>query len=113
MIPKLSLVTFVENACVHGIESKTEPGWIFVRIYMTEKDIVFEVEDTGIGMNEEMRNNLLFKMNNASLELIKSGTGVGMTNACLRLKMMTDDKARFDLESEPGVGTTVFIAIPR
>ena len=52
-------------------------------------------------------------MNNASLELIKSGTGVGMTNACLRLKMMTDDKARFDLESEPGVGTTVFIAIPR
>ena len=113
MIPKLSLVTFVENACVHGIESKTEPGWIFVRIYMTEKDIVFEVEDTGIGMDEEMRNNLLFKMNNASLELIKSGTGVGMTNACLRLKMMTDDKARFDLESEPGVGTTVFIAIPR
>ena len=23
-VPKLTLVTFVENACVHGIENKTE-----------------------------------------------------------------------------------------
>ena len=113
MIPKLSLVTFVENACVHGIESKTEPGWIFVRIYSTEDDIIFEIEDTGIGMDEEMKENLLFKMNNASLELIKTGTGIGMTNACLRIKMMTDKKARFDLETEVGVGTTVFIAVPK
>lgn len=27
-IPKLTIVTFVENACVHGIEGKTTPGWI-------------------------------------------------------------------------------------
>lgn len=32
-IPKLTIVTFVENACVHGIESKASPGWIFVRAY--------------------------------------------------------------------------------
>lgn len=25
-IPKLTVVTFVENACVHGIESKSKPG---------------------------------------------------------------------------------------
>ena len=30
-IPKMTVVTFVENACVHGIEAKTAPGWIFVR----------------------------------------------------------------------------------
>ena len=76
------------------------------------KEMVFEIEDTGIGMDEEMRENLLFKMNNASLELIKTGRGVGMTNACLRLKIMTDNKARFDLETEQGVGTTVQITIP-
>ena len=113
MIPKLSIVTFVENACVHGIESKTEPGWIFVRIYNTETEVVFEIEDTGIGMDDEMRENLLFKMNNASLELIKTGSSVGMTNASLRLKMMSDGKARFDIETESGVGTTIFIAVPR
>lgn len=30
-IPRLTVVTFVENACVHGIESKTASCWIFVR----------------------------------------------------------------------------------
>ncbi len=112
MVPKLSIVTFIENACVHGIESKTEPGWIFVRIYKKKDKMFFEIEDTGIGMDEEMRENLLFKMNNASLELIKTGTGVGMTNASLRLKMMTNDMAKFDLETEPGVGTNIRIIIP-
>lgn len=28
-IPKLTLVTFVENACIHGVESKNTPSWIF------------------------------------------------------------------------------------
>jgi two-component system sensor histidine kinase YesM len=112
-IPKLSLVTFVENACVHGIESKTEPGWIFVRVYPRNEKIIIEVEDTGSGMDDEMKDNLLFKMNNASLDLLKTGKGVGMTNACLRLKMMTDNKAEFDIETEYGVGTNILITIPQ
>lgn len=112
MLPKLSIVTFIENACVHGIESKTEPGWIFVRIYKDDQNIFFEVEDTGIGMDEEMRENLLFKMNHASLELIKMGTGVGMTNASLRLKMMTKDTLKIEIETEMGVGTNIRIIIP-
>ena len=55
-IPKLTVVTFVENACIHGIENKTTRGWIFVRIYMEEKEsckaLCIEVEDTGTGMEE-------------------------------------------------------------
>jgi two-component system sensor histidine kinase YesM len=112
-LPKLSLVTFVENACVHGIESKTEPGWIFVRIYPDNDKVVIEVEDTGCGIDEEVRDILLFKMRNANIDLLKTGRGIGMTNACLRLKMLTDDKVTFDLESEVGVGTTVIITMPR
>ena len=52
-------------------------------------------------------------MNNASLDLLKTGKGVGMTNACLRLKMMTDNKAEFDIETEYGVGTNILITIPQ
>ncbi|MCR5101988.1 MAG: histidine kinase, partial [Butyrivibrio sp.] len=51
-IPKLSIVTFVENACVHGIEEKATNGWIFVRIYIEGQNVVIEIEDTGIGMDE-------------------------------------------------------------
>ncbi len=112
-LPKLSIVTFVENACVHGIESKTEPGWIFVRVYPDGDKVVIEVEDTGSGIDEEIRDILLFKMRNASIDLLKTGRGIGMTNACLRLKMLTGDRVTFDLESEIGVGTTVIITMPR
>lgn len=54
-VPKLTLVTFVENACVHGIESKASPGWIFVRVYEQNELICMEIEDTGNGMEEGKR----------------------------------------------------------
>ena len=42
-IPKLTIVTFVENACVHGIESKSSPGWIFVRIGRQGEGLEIEI----------------------------------------------------------------------
>ena len=51
-IPKLTIVTFVENACVHGIESKSSPGWIFVRIGRQGEGLEIEIEDNGSGMAE-------------------------------------------------------------
>ena len=47
-IPKLTIVTFVENACVHGIESKASPGWIFVRVYKREEQLCRCVEETDV-----------------------------------------------------------------
>lgn len=115
-IPKLTVVTFVENACIHGIESKTAQGWIFVRIYF-EKDserseLCIEIEDTGSGMEEEEQKRLLDTMQNASIERLKEKGRVGMVNACLRLKMVTENRVKFVLESEKGVGTMVQIRIP-
>lgn len=54
-IPKLTIVTFVENACVHGIESKASPGWIFVRVYKREEQLCIEIEDTGSGIEEQKK----------------------------------------------------------
>lgn len=111
-IPRLTVVTFVENACVHGIESKTTNGWIFVRVYKESKNLCIEIEDTGCGMDEDKMKELRSKMENASIELLKKKGRVGIVNACLRLKMITEEKVRFNLEGEKGVGTMVQIRIP-
>lgn len=111
-IPKLTVVTFVENACVHGIESKTAPGWIFVRIYVEDEMLCIEVEDTGDGLDEEEVAELNDCMQNVSIEKLKKKEGIGMMNACLRLKMVTENTVKFSLESEKGVGTMVQIRIP-
>jgi two-component system sensor histidine kinase YesM len=111
-IPKLTIVTFAENACIHGIESKTADGWIFVRVYSENNVFYIEIEDTGEGMEETFLKELKNKMDHASIDKLKDKKGVGILNACLRLKMATDNQVRFELESEAGISTMVTIKIP-
>ena len=111
-IPKLSLVTFVENACVHGIEDKATQCWIFVRVYQKQEELYMEIEDTGSGMPEAYLSILREKMEHASIEMLKQKGSVGMVNACLRLKMYTEERVKILLESEECVGTMVTISIP-
>lgn len=111
-IPKLTIVTFVENACVHGIESKASPGWIFVRAYKREEQLYIEIEDTGSGIEEQKLYQMQHDMQNADIEMLKNKKSVGMLNACLRLKMYTEDHVCFEIEGEEGVGTWITICIP-
>ncbi|MBR4430176.1 MAG: histidine kinase [Clostridiales bacterium] len=111
-IPKLTLVTFVENACVHGIESKSAQGWIFVRVNKKEDQLIIEVEDTGDGMEESDVDTLQQKMNGVTIDMVKEAKHVGILNACLRIKMMFNNRAKFAIESEKGIGMSVIITIP-
>lgn len=112
LIPKLTMVTFVENACVHGIESKSSQGWIFVRVNTDDEYLTIEVEDTGDGMDEEEAKLLQERMNSVTIDTIKKAKHVGILNACLRIKMLFKDQARFSIESEKGIGMSVIIKIP-
>ena len=111
-VPKLTIVTFVENACVHGMENKTSECWVFVRVHMKEKHLVIEVEDTGNGMSEEARNEIIEKSKTINLEDLKNAGSVGIYNALLRLKMTMSNEYKFDIESEEGIGTMIQIQIP-
>lgn len=112
-VPKLTLVTFVENACVHGIENRPGVGWIFLRGRHEKENrrIVFEIEDTGNGMEENVCREIQERMNNVNLGMIKESTHIGILNAALRLKMAEKERVRFTVESEENVGTIVTIVI--
>lgn len=111
-VPKITLVTFVENACIHGMEKKTSFCWIFVRISREFNELVLEVEDTGNGISEENRLKLLDEINNVNIKMLQENRSIGILNAALRLKMHTDNKCKFEVDSEPGAGTMVTIRIP-
>ena len=63
-------------------------------------------------MEEEKANILLERMTDANIDMLQSKGRVGIVNACLRLKMITNDEVHFELESEEGVGTLIQIQIP-
>lgn len=111
-IPKLTLVTFVENSCVHGVEKKSVPCWVGVSVYQKEEYLYLEIEDTGAGMEEEEVDKLMKIMRDGTMETLMTGDHIGIGNACLRLRMMTEGEAEFDLESEPEVGTFAMIRVP-
>jgi len=112
LIPKLTVVTFVENACVHGMENKTSECFVFLRVYKKNDNLVIEVEDTGNGMDEDKLIEIKQKSETVNIDDLKNVKHVGIYNALLRLKMTMGDDYRFDIESEEGIGTLIQIIIP-
>jgi two-component system, sensor histidine kinase YesM len=112
LIPSLVLVTFVENSCVHGLNREGHFGTIFVSVYEEDSFLYIEVEDTGIGMEEEQVKKLEKSLNEANIDDLQNSSSLGMLNACIRLKKYCGSQTRIILESEKLVGTCIIIKIP-
>lgn len=84
-----------------------------MRIFKKAGFMHIEVEDTGSGIDPDALEKMKSNMKNADIDMLKNGGRVGVINACLRIKMVTESKAVFDVDSEEGCGTTVMIKIPK
>ena len=94
------------------MENKTSSCYIFVRVTIEENELVLEVEDTGTGIPEDECRTLLEDIENVTMSTIEDRKSIGILNAALRLKMYTNGKVKFEIESERGVGTIVTIRLP-
>lgn len=108
LVPKMAFLPFVENACIHGIEPLKHGGMIEIRIDATEDELTFTVRDNGIGMDDKTVNKL-YRYLEAEETM---GERIGVQNAIYRTKIIYGEKIRFSLNSRPGEGTCVMLAIP-
>lgn len=113
-VPKLTLTTFVENSCVHGVERKSTNAMILIDCSVHDGKLIMEVEDTGAGMSSAACAALEAKMQRASFsQLQRSSKHIGMINSCLRIKMIAgEDNAKFTFEGEENVGVYLRIEMP-
>lgn len=111
-IPKLTLVTFVENACVHGVEKISRSCTVLLSAEVEDGSFVMYIEDTGAGISEEKCAEILGEMREGDIEKLMGSRSVGIMNACLRLRRCFEGSVEFDIESEENVGTCVTIRIP-
>ncbi|TYP71226.1 cache domain-containing sensor histidine kinase [Paenibacillus methanolicus] len=109
---KILLQPFVENAIYHGIRNKPEKGLITIRGFEQDGNIVFEVEDDGLGMSEE-RLAALWSAGESESSPGGSGRGIGISNVNERIKLFFGEAYGITIRSELEVGTTVTITIPK
>lgn len=111
-IPSLSLVTFVENACVHGLNRKGHDGSIFINAYLKNQKLILEIDDTGIGIEEEKISYLENLLNHATIEDLQKSESLGIINTMIRLKKYCSEQTSIQIASELGSGTCITIIIP-
>lgn len=111
-IPKLSIIGFVENSCVHGIEQVSHKASIYVTVFKNEGDLFIEIIDTGIGMKKEKLNEIKAKLKNLKIEMLNNSKSIGMINTCIRLQAYSNYSMKFEFDSTLNEGTEVMIQIP-
>ena len=111
-IPKLTIVTFVENSCVHGMEGSAEAVEVEITVSKDTQNLYIEITDNGIGMKEESLKQLRKRMTLGSVEQLNRKRGIGILNASIRLRHYTDGRAQFEIDSSYETGTQVNLKIP-
>lgn len=106
-IVKLLLQPLVENAIYHGIKYKEGKGTIEIRGFRKDRLIWLEVEDDGIGMDEDALAHIFEK----HVRDTKSN-GVGVSNVNERIRLFYGPEYGLRYESEPGRGTRAVVVIP-
>lgn len=112
-IPKFIIITFVENACVHGIENSVEGGSITVMVSGDETYLYIEIMDSGSGMTEEELDALRKRMEEADISYLQNTKkSIGIVNTVLRMRQYYDGNVQVDINSTVSEGTEICIRIP-
>ncbi|WP_167956455.1 sensor histidine kinase [Anaerosporobacter faecicola] len=111
-IPKFGILTFVENACIHGIEKKSDGGRIDVIIMKEGVHYFIEIMDNGIGIEENRLKQIEQLVQRASIDTVREGNNIGILNSFLRLFLYFQGNVEFQIESKQNEGTEVYIVLP-
>ena len=84
-----------------------DEGFIEIRIYEDGDDVVFTVEDNGVGMTKEQCDRILHR------EVKGQTGGIGIKNVNDRVKIYFGEQYGITIESELDEGTKVSIRMPK
>ena len=103
---KITLQPIIENAINHGLDLLVDEGRIDVRVQQEGDDILFCVQDNGVGMSQEQIDVILRPE-------ARDRGGIGIKNVNDRLQIYFGKNYGLHITSEPDVGTCVEIRMPK
>jgi len=99
------------NLLSNAVKYTREEGRVTIRSRLSADQVVFEVEDTGVGLNEVDCHKVFEKFYRVKKDKdMASGTGLGLPLA----KHIIEDvhSGQLTVESKLGVGSTFRVALP-
>lgn len=115
-IPRMILQPLVENAIMHGLERRLDGGWVKVIAYITEKRLVLDVIDNGVGISEERLQLLNNAMKLAPGEYYVVNdykhAGIALININKRIKLNFGSQFGIILSSTPNIRTVSEVILP-
>lgn len=103
-LPPLAIQTIVENAVNHGILARDDGGTVTIQVKNVEAGVKIAVKDNGVGMKEEVLEQLLIAHPDHK-------RGIGLINTEKRLQRLFG--TGLHITSEVGVGTTVSFIVAK
>lgn len=110
-IIKICLQPIIENAVYHGIKQKNDKGLIKIKGLCDDNNIILIVSDDGIGIEKDALDELNKTLSETSFTNEKSH--IGLSNVNQRIKIIFGDSYGIHIESTVGVGTDVYVTIPK
>lgn len=99
VVPSMILQPLIENAIRHGIAPKIEGGSVTIRARRNHHRLLIEVEDDGIGIPPERRQEIY-------------ASGIGISNVTERLRVLFGEQFSLKVDSQIDKGTLVSFEIP-
>ncbi|BAZ68625.1 Chase sensor signal transduction histidine kinase [Fischerella sp. NIES-4106] len=104
------LYSILSNLLSNAIKYSPEKGIISLILSCTPEMIIFQVQDSGIGIPVESQQDLFepfYRGNNVG-KIVGTGLGLAVVKKCLELH-----QGEISVESKVGVGTTFMVKIPQ
>lgn len=111
IIIKICLQPIIENAVYHGIKQKNDKGLIKIKGLCDDNNIILIVSDDGVGIEKDALDELNKTLSETSFTNEKSH--IGLSNVNQRIKIIFGESYGIHVESTVGVGTDVYVTIPK
>ncbi|NMM65430.1 histidine kinase [Clostridium sp. P21] len=101
-MPVFMLQPIIENSIKHGILPRPKGGCVFVKADCYGEEVLFLIEDTGIGMNGQRLK-----------QVVNKWPGIGLKNVNERLKLLYGEDHGLKIITSLDEGTKVEFLIPK
>ena len=106
------LIQLLINLLSNAIKfSRPEKGWVLLTVDTSKNNVIFTVEDNGVGIPQEMQSRIFEKFYQADNQdsIKEKGSGLGLS---ISKKIVEIHKGNVKLESMPDKGTKVMVGFP-